>query len=216
MSMTWPGSVPLAGTVEAEQRLGYLGSDPVHGAFIRAVCHADRRLRWIDSMPRESRPLLAQWCADLVVVDLDVPDAPAACAAVRAASSRTVLLTLLCREHPVDLEGWAGLRELVDGVISCHCGEPEMVGILPVSDQVVRAIETARHRQQRIHADVLGPIEKAVLECAAAGLTAELTARELRLEAAEVRALMVKIRKRLGARSRANAVAIALRAGWIS
>ncbi|WP_236796602.1 LuxR C-terminal-related transcriptional regulator [Amycolatopsis sp. GM8] len=92
----------------------------------------------------------------------------------------------------------AGIR----GVLNCAATTP--VQLLALATEISQALGPR-----------LTPIEIEVLTCAAAGMTIEDTAQRLDLTTSGGRSIMDSARRKLGARTRANAVALAFRHGLV-
>jgi DNA-binding CsgD family transcriptional regulator len=216
MSATCPDPAPPVWIPGGRQCLGYVGAVFAHFDLVRELCAHDDRLSWVAAIARVSKARLTAWRADIVVVDLDLPDPPSVCAMVRTALPASTIVVLMCRDRPVDEDAWPRLGGLIEGVLSCRCGGAAPDGVLPASVEVARAVAAAgRAPRPVMGARELTEGERSVLDCAAAGMTAEQTARELRRSVVEVQSLITRVRKKLGARSRAHAVALALRSGLI-
>ncbi|WP_160148740.1 helix-turn-helix transcriptional regulator [Amycolatopsis alkalitolerans] len=127
---------------------------------------------------------------DADIVLLDTP-----CTAVAGAA----FLVVCPRDEPS-----ATLPPGIRGVISCAATSSARLLALAagISDVVAPR-------------PLLSTVEIEVLSCAAAGLNLEDTARKLDLTTAGARSALTSAKRKLGARTRANAVALALRHGLL-
>lgn len=135
---------------------------------------------------------------------LGSPDLRTCCDLVRARQSDgSPACTARCAAQPGDRDlGAVTIRGRRQRLVCTTLGDVRVVTILPET----RELPTL---------EALSPREREVLALVAEGFTTQIIARRLKIQAATVRTHVENVREKLGARTRAEAVAQALRAGLL-
>ncbi|TVT58150.1 helix-turn-helix transcriptional regulator [Amycolatopsis rhizosphaerae] len=197
--------------------LRYAGNRPDHRAFLEAVCAASARLRWLGTANSGFRAAVEIPRPDIVVIDWRSAKPLSSCLAARRALPAAAIFLLLHGEDDIHPDLWPELASTTTGVLTCATQPATMAGTLAVSTEAAEALEAVRRRLPAAPPPVaLTDLEEAVLSHAADGRTAAETARKLGVSSADVQSVLRGLKKRLGARSRAHAVALALRAGHLA
>ncbi len=168
----------------------------------------------------EALPKVAALRPDVVILDYDLPDADGVSliASIKAASSKSQILMLTSYTDPVILNeaiaaGCAGFvtkRNSADRVVSAVMAVASSE--TPVSPDMVRSlVETDRGGT----GSDLTPRELEVLRIAAQGLTNRQIAEQLSLSVNTVRNHMQHVLNKLGAHSKLEATAVAVRLGLV-
>jgi DNA-binding CsgD family transcriptional regulator len=217
MLISAPGQSQQAWPAVPARRLLFVGCVAEHDRFVRAVCAAGPCLDWLGTAAPELREACRRERPDIVVVDWDSPKPLSSCLVVGRTLPAATIFLLRCRDDDIDPDEWARFTGVADGVINCTHEPATTARVLAVSTETVEALQMAGRRPLAGSARAgLTGAEKAVLQCAAAGKTAQETAAQLRIEAGDVEAVLRTVKRKLDARSRAHAVALAVRAGLIS
>ncbi|SFJ26725.1 LuxR C-terminal-related transcriptional regulator [Amycolatopsis sacchari] len=209
-----PGTTAPPPTGPAPE-VAYLGEDRERQALLHRLLADEPRLVWRGAVRGEIRELFEDPRSAIVIVDQSTPDPLSAASATRAALPTAALFVLLAEQDTLTPGEWARLTTVVQGVLSLE-------GLAGLPAHLLAATAEIGSMMRAVSATVDSPAarltqsEVDVLAAAAEGLTVEETAARLHISVGTGRALMLSARRRLRARTRAEAVAKALRAGLLS
>ncbi len=206
-----PGTTAPPPTGPAPE-VAYLGEDRERQALLHRLLADEPRLVWRGAVRGEIRELFEDPRSAIVIVDQSTPDP---LSAARATLPTAALFVLLGEQDTLTPGEWARLTTVVQGVLSLE-------GLAGLPAHLLAATAEIGSMMRAVSATVDSPVarlsqsEVDVLAAAAEGLTVEETAARLHISVGTGRALMLSARRRLRARTRAEAVAKALRAGLLS
>jgi DNA-binding NarL/FixJ family response regulator len=212
-------------------RVLVVGGHPVIVGVVRLACDASPNLELVaDTDRRTAVPgLVRDEDPDVVVLDLDLPgsDIPELFLSVHAGQDGPAILALSDRSDGVTvlnaLRGGArgfvvkadGLRSIGDAIERVAAGE----SVIDPSHDLAARTELGRvARRARAHSGVAGPItprERQVLPLLAEGLTMRQIGSRLGLSPRTVESHVAKLYRKLGVRTRVQAVARAAQVGLI-
>ncbi|NIH84032.1 response regulator transcription factor [Amycolatopsis granulosa] len=192
----------------------YVGEDPGHRRALRSLAPAQPAPRWeiADPSPAGIRAVRRS-DPDIVVVDGSADAPMRLCRQVRAAAPSAVVFVLASDAAPVNDLAAADLDGIADGVISSSLFTRELPGNLFGALSEAAAVTRPPAGPPGDPRAGLTGQEIAVLERAARGMTADDSAPELGLTPSAVRSALRSAKTKLRASSRAQAVALAIRAG---
>ncbi|GAB2956387.1 LuxR C-terminal-related transcriptional regulator [Amycolatopsis acidiphila] len=166
--------------------VSYLGDRAHHERFARDLADAGSSLHWTGAAR-----------ADIVLLDQHAPNRLSSCLVTSA-----VFLVACPSDEPLE-----ALPPGVRGVLNCAGATSAQL--------LAAAAEVSSLLGPRQTGPLLTSMEIDVLSCAAAGMTIEATAQRLDITASGGRSVLNSAKRKLGARTRANAVALAFRHGLV-
>jgi DNA-binding CsgD family transcriptional regulator len=166
--------------------VSYLGDRAHHEQFARELAAAASSVHWAGHAR-----------ADIVLLDQNALNRLSSCLV-----TSTVFLVACPSDKPLE-----ALPPGVRGVLNCAAATS--------AELLAAAAEVSSLLGPRETGPLLTSTEIEVLWCAAAGMTIEATAQRLRITPSGGRAVLNSAKRKLGARTRANAVALAFRHGLV-
>lgn len=170
--------------------VSYLGDRAHHERFARDLAAAGSSLQWTGSAEGGTH-------ADIVLLDQKAPNLLSSCLITSA-----VFVVACPSDEPLE-----ALPPGVRGVLNCTAATS--------AQMLAAATEISSLLGPRQTGPLLTSIEIEVLSCAAAGMTIEATALRLDITPSGGRSVLDSAKRKLGARTRANAVALAFRHGLL-
>jgi DNA-binding NarL/FixJ family response regulator len=234
---------PDSGTGAEEQdpdpiRLVLVEPRPIHGAAVREMLEREDDFEVVASVRtlEEAADLSADEAPDILVVDVDLPD-PAAVEATRRLrrQSPDSALVILARDaddeavfravqtgasaHVTDDDGPG---ELVDAIRRVAEGEDPLIETVAERPALAQRVAGA-YRELAIRGAArperkgrVSPRQLEILRLVARGMSNEEIAQRLHISRQTVKNHLTAVMRTLGARRRGQAVAAAMRAGWLS
>lgn len=205
----------VRGIDPAAPEIAYVGDHRGHEERLRQLCGPGRHLRWKGAATRAPWTLFTDPRSAVVLLDRTMADPPTMARAIRARLPTVVIFLLVCRSDRLEPAEWTALRDTVEGAVSCASLAELCARTLAIAADVSPVLRPVPVPASPAAAAGLTQAEVEVLACAADGLTAQETAARLGTGVSAGRALMRSARRRLNARTRAEAVAKALRNGLL-